>query len=71
MRVKIALAEKGVHYLYLEEEHLLQKNKSPSLLKVNPVHHKVLVLIHKNKPILITNLLYFQRILISDLKKEK
>ncbi|KAB2609017.1 glutathione S-transferase parA [Pyrus ussuriensis x Pyrus communis] len=35
MRVKIALAEKGVHYLYLEEEHLLQKNK-------------ILVLIHND-----------------------
>ncbi|KAB2617562.1 glutathione S-transferase parA [Pyrus ussuriensis x Pyrus communis] len=48
MRVKIALAEKGVQYLYLEEEHLLQKSKSPLLLKVNPVHQKVPVLIHKN-----------------------
>ncbi|KAM1142830.1 hypothetical protein ACFX1X_032149 [Malus domestica] len=51
MRVKIALAEKGVHYLYLEEEHLLQNNKSPLLLKVNPVHQKVPVLIHNNKPV--------------------
>lgn len=50
MRVKIALAEKGVHYYYLEEGNLF-KNKSTLLLKMNPVFKKVPVIIHNDKPI--------------------
>ncbi|CAN1263139.1 Probable glutathione S-transferase parA [Linum perenne] len=39
MRVRIALAEKGV------------KTKSPLLLESNPIHKKIPVLIHNGKPI--------------------
>ncbi|GMP66293.1 hypothetical protein CsSME_00026708 [Camellia sinensis var. sinensis] len=47
-RVKIALAEKGVEYGFREED---QSNKSPLLLKMNPVHKQVPVLIHNGKPV--------------------
>ncbi|BBG93519.1 glutathione S-transferase TAU 19 [Prunus dulcis] len=50
MRVKIALAEKGVHYYYMEEGDLF-KNKSTLLLKMNPVFKKVPVIIHNDKSI--------------------
>ncbi|KAJ1434280.1 Thioredoxin-like superfamily [Sesbania bispinosa] len=50
MRVRIALAEKGVKYKYKEEEDLV-RNKSPLLLQMNPVHKKIPVLIHKGKPV--------------------
>ena len=48
MRVRIALAEKGIEY-ELREENLL--DKSPLLLESNPVHKKIPVLIHNGKPV--------------------
>ncbi|KAA8550446.1 hypothetical protein F0562_002130 [Nyssa sinensis] len=49
MRVRIALAEKGIKYEYKEEN--LMMDKSPLLLQMNPVHKMIPVLIHNGKPI--------------------
>ena len=48
MRVRVALAEKGIHYEYKEQD---LGNKSPLLLQMNPIHKKIPVLIHNGKPI--------------------
>ena len=48
MRVRIALAEKGIEY-EAKEENLW--DKSPLLLEMNPVHKKIPVLIHNGKPV--------------------
>lgn len=50
LRVKLALSFKGLSYDYLEEKDL-HNSKSELLLKSNPVHKKVPVLIHNGKPV--------------------
>ncbi|KAI7749363.1 hypothetical protein M8C21_000713 [Ambrosia artemisiifolia] len=54
LRVRIALAEKGINYEYREEN---LDNKSPLLLEMNPVHKKIPVLIHNTKPVCESNII--------------
>ncbi|PHT69655.1 hypothetical protein T459_24759 [Capsicum annuum] len=48
MRVRVALADKGVKFEYKEEN---MAEKSSVLLEMNPVYKKIPVLIHNGKPI--------------------
>nr|AGC13125.1 tau class glutathione S-transferase [Pinus tabuliformis] len=47
-RVRMALALKGIHYEFIEED---IHNRSELLLKSNPVHKKIPVLIHSGKSV--------------------
>ncbi|XP_048446386.1 glutathione S-transferase U19-like [Pyrus x bretschneideri] len=48
MRLRIALAEKGIDYEYKDED---LWSKSPLLLQMNPVHKKIPVLTHNGKSV--------------------
>ncbi|ERM97230.1 glutathione transferase GST 23 [Amborella trichopoda] len=48
LRVEWALNFKGINYEYKDED---IHNKSPELLKYNPVHKKIPILLHGSKPV--------------------
>ncbi|WVZ85486.1 hypothetical protein U9M48_032408 [Paspalum notatum var. saurae] len=54
LRARLALSFKGLSYEYVEED---LTNKSELLLRSNPVHNKVPVLIHNGKPICETQII--------------
>nr|CAA09188.1 glutathione transferase [Alopecurus myosuroides] len=54
IRVKLALAHKGLSYEYAEED---LANKSELLLSSNPVHRKIPVLIHNGVPVCESNII--------------
>lgn len=47
-RIEMALKLKGIQYKYVEED---LRNKSPLLLKYNPIHKKIPILVHNGQPI--------------------
>lgn len=51
MRAKIALLEKGIKYEYMDWAQHDLTNKSSLLLEMSPIHQKIPVLMHNEKPI--------------------
>lgn len=50
LRVRVALAEKKIEYEYIEEDSA-SNVPSPLLMKMNPIHKKIPVLIHNGRPV--------------------